>query len=130
MHRTALEIATQPDTWSEALARLPAVAAELPAHGLTLAVIGCGTSFYMAQAVAALRESAGLGTTDAYVASEFATTRPFDAVLAISRSGTTTEVVRALAALPEGLPSIAISAVDGTPVVRGGGPRRHPGARG
>lgn len=118
MHRTALEIATQPDTWSEALARLPAVAAELPAHGLTLAVIGCGTSFYMAQAVAALRESAGQGTTDAYVASEFATTRPFDAVLAISRSGTTTEVVRALQTLPAGLPSIAISAVDGTPVVR------------
>jgi fructoselysine-6-P-deglycase FrlB-like protein len=118
MHRTALEISTQPDTWSEALERLPAVATALPAHGQRLAVIGCGTSFYMAQAVAALRESAGLGTTDAFVASEFATTRPFDAVLAISRSGTTTEVVRALDTLPKGLLSIAVSAVDGTPVVR------------
>jgi len=118
MHRTAFEITTQPDTWSEALARLPLAAAALPTHGETLAVIGCGTSFYMAQAVARLRESAGLGTTDAYVASEFATTRPLDAVLAISRSGTTTEVVRALETLPAGLPSMAISAVEAAPVVR------------
>lgn len=118
MHRTAVEIATQPDTWSEALDRLPSVAGSLPSTGQRLAVIGCGTSFYVAQAVASLRESAGLGVTDAFVASEFSVTRPFDAVLAISRSGTTTEVVRALEGLPSGLASVAISAVDGTPVVR------------
>ena len=118
MHRTAEEITSQPDTWNGALERLPGAAASLPAPGQRLAVIGCGTSFYMAQAVASLRESAGLGVTDAFVASEFAATRPFDSVLAISRSGTTTEVVRALEALPSGLPSTAISAVDATPVVR------------
>jgi fructoselysine-6-P-deglycase FrlB-like protein len=118
MRRTAAEIATQPETWSEALTRLPDAAGALPPAGQRVAVIGCGTSFYMAQAYASLRESAGLGVTDAFVGSEFAATRPFDSVLAISRSGTTTEVVRALEGLPSGLPSTAISAVDGTPVVR------------
>jgi fructoselysine-6-P-deglycase FrlB-like protein len=52
------------------------------------------------------------------VASEFSATRSYDRVLAISRSGTTTEVVRALEALPSGLLSTAISAVPGAPVVR------------
>jgi fructoselysine-6-P-deglycase FrlB-like protein len=117
MHRTAAELATQPDAWAEALRRLPNAAEALPAPGLRLAVIGCGTSFYMAQAIASLRESAGLGISDAYVASEFGPTRPHDAVLAISRSGTTTEVVRALEGLPPDMPSTAVSAVDGTPVV-------------
>jgi fructoselysine-6-P-deglycase FrlB-like protein len=45
------------------------------------------------------------------------TTRTYDAVLAISRSGTTTEVARALKALPAGIPSLAISAVPRSPVV-------------
>jgi fructoselysine-6-P-deglycase FrlB-like protein len=121
MSRTSGEIASQPDTWGEAIALLPDAAPSLPAHGEALAVIGCGTSFYMAQAIAALREGAGLGRTDAYVASEFAVTRRFDDVLAVSRSGTTTEVVRALRALPGDLRSAAISAVDGTPVVGAAG---------
>ena len=121
MYRTASEIATQPETWTEALEALPGAAASLPAHGRTLAVIGCGTSFYMAQAIASLRETAGLGTTDAFAGSEFSPTRPIDEVLAISRSGTTTEVVRALEALPKGMPSTTISAVDGTPAVRAAG---------
>jgi fructoselysine-6-P-deglycase FrlB-like protein len=82
-----------------------------------VAVVGCGTSHYIAQSVAVARESLGLGESDAFVASEMPTGRTYDAVLAISRSGTTTEVVRVLAALPAGARSVAISAVDGTPVV-------------
>ena len=38
------------------------------------------------------------------------------AVVAISRSGTTTEVVRVLEALGDGAPTVAITAVPGTPV--------------
>ena len=121
MNRTSSEIATQPDTWTEVARRAPSLAASLPAHGETLAVIGCGTSLYMAQAIAGLRETAGLGTTDAFAGSEFAPTRPLDEVLAISRSGTTTEIVRALDALPPTLPSTIISAVDGTPAVLAAG---------
>ena len=44
--------------------------------------------------------------------------RRYDAIVVISRSGTTTEIVRALGAVPPGTPTIAISAVPDSPVVR------------
>ena len=88
----------------------------LPATGARLAVMGCGTSLYMAQAFAALREQLGHGQTDAFPASEFPVARSYDAVLAISRSGTTTEVIRTLAALPSGTKTTAICAVESSPV--------------
>jgi glutamine---fructose-6-phosphate transaminase (isomerizing) len=114
---TEREIASQPSMWRQAIAALPDVRDHLPVTGQRVAVIGCGTSYFIAQAVAQARESRGLGETDAVVASEMPATRPYDLVLAISRSGTTTEVVQALAALPDATPSVAISAVPGTPVV-------------
>jgi fructoselysine-6-P-deglycase FrlB-like protein len=114
MDRTSAEIASQPDVW----ARAAGVEASLPAAGEAVAAIGCGTSFYVAQAYSRLREAAGLGRTDAWVASEYPGARPVDRVLAISRSGTTTEVLRALEGLPAGVPSDALSAVDGSPVVK------------
>jgi fructoselysine-6-P-deglycase FrlB-like protein len=103
--------------WRQVVDLLPQVAGRLPAPGQRLAIIGCGTSYFIAQAVAAAREAAGQGETDAFVASEMPAGRPYDLVLAISRSGTTTEVVRCLQALPSGVSSLAISAVSGTPVV-------------
>ncbi len=96
---------------------LPEVAAKLPPTGDRVAIIGCGTSYYMAQAIAAAREGLGRGETDAFPASEMPIGRDYDAVVAISRSGTTTEVVRALRALPAGHASLAISTAPGTPVV-------------
>jgi fructoselysine-6-P-deglycase FrlB-like protein len=54
----------------------------------------------MAQAYAALRERAGHGETDAFQASEFPGGRPYDRIVAITRSGTTTEVLDLLAAAP------------------------------
>jgi len=118
MSRTAAEILTQPDTWTWALARLPGFAAALPSSGERVAVIGCGTSSYVAEAYARAREDRGAGETDAAVASEFVANRPYDRVVAISRSGTTTEVVRALNGLPEMLRSTAISAVADSPVAQ------------
>ena len=44
------EIATQPDDWARVVSRVGEVHAALPAAGARLAVVGCGTSFYMAQA--------------------------------------------------------------------------------
>jgi fructoselysine-6-P-deglycase FrlB-like protein len=121
MSLTAEEIASQPGMWAEALARsadLPA----LPRAGQAIAVIGCGTSYYVAKAFARAREDRGLGVTDAVVASEFsAGSRAYDSVLAVSRSGTTTEVVRALTTLPDGLPSVAITAVGDSPVAAAAG---------
>ncbi len=110
------EIATQPAVWRRAAALVPSVAEQLPPAGARLAVVGCGTSHYMAQAYAAAREAAGAGETDAFPASELPPGRRYDALLAISRSGTTTEVVRALATLPPTLPTYAVAGAERTPV--------------
>ncbi len=112
------EINSQPDLWRRAVAMLPELATRLPSAGSRVAIIGCGTSYYMAQAIASARETLGQGESDAFAASEMPAGRNYDAVLAISRSGTTTEVARALRALPAGSTSLAISTAPGTPVVR------------
>ncbi|MEU6408777.1 sugar isomerase [Microbispora sp. NPDC046933] len=91
MSHTETEIASQPACWSRA-AGLSSSGA-LPAKGERVAVVGCGTSWFVAQAYAALRESAGHGETDAFPASEAPVGRRYDRVLALTRSGTTTEVL-------------------------------------
>ena len=118
MSVTREEISSQPQMWRQAVALLPDVGAQLPASGERVAIIGCGTSYFIAQAVAVAREVAGHGETDAFVASEMPAARAYDAVVAISRSGTTTEVIRCLQSLPAAARarSLAISAVPGTPV--------------
>ena len=111
------EIASQPACWLRAAAE-GARNDALPRRGARLAVVGCGTSLHIAQSYAALRESRSLGETDAYPASEYRA-RPYDEILAISRSGTTTEVVRLLES-PElrGTRRTAVSAVGSSPVVQ------------
>jgi len=86
------ELDSQPEMWERA-AGMTAEHAVLPAKGHRVAVIGCGTSWFMAQSYAALRERAGFGITDAYAASEAFMDRGYDAVVALTRSGTTTEVL-------------------------------------
>ncbi len=117
MSRTTSEIASQPDCWRAAaqLAAEKVTLAALPHDGLEVAVVGCGTSLYMARAYAALREAAGGGRTDAFPASEYPAARDYPFVLAICRSGTTTEVVRLLERLPAESHSLVITAVAGTP---------------
>jgi len=110
------EIDSQPLTWRRAAQVAFDIAGDLPARGGRLAVIGCGTSYFVGQAVAVLWESAGHGECDAFTASEMPSDRPYDSVLAISRSGTTTEVVDALQRLRPDVPTLAICAVAGTPV--------------
>jgi fructoselysine-6-P-deglycase FrlB-like protein len=79
--------------------------------------MGCGTSYYVAAAYAWLREQGKHGITDAIIASEMpAELRDYDRVIAISRSGTTTEVSQALATLPAGVPVTAILGELGTPI--------------
>jgi fructoselysine-6-P-deglycase FrlB-like protein len=108
------EIARQPETWSRAADLAADLGGLLPRPGESVAVLGCGTSWFMAHAYAALREDTGQGRTDSFAASEFPTGRDYDRVVAISRSGTTTEVTRAIEATEA--PSVAITAVAGTPV--------------
>lgn len=90
------------------------VRAELPQFGDRVAVVGCGTSFYMARSVAALREAQGGGETDAFPASEFPSGRRYDRIVAISRSGTTTEVIHLLERLV-GVPRAVVTADAGSP---------------
>jgi fructoselysine-6-P-deglycase FrlB-like protein len=108
------EIERQPEAWARASDLAVDVAGLLPRPGESVAVIGCGTSWFMAGAYAASREQAGQGRTDAFAASQFPVERDYDRVVAISRSGTTTEVARAIEAARA--PTLAITAVDGTPV--------------
>lgn len=87
------EIASQPDCWRRAAGQAAEAAPALPRPGERVAVTGCGTSWFMAMAYAGLREAAGHGETDAYAGSEFPVGRAYDRVIAITRSGTTSEIV-------------------------------------
>ncbi len=120
MSVTAEEIASQPEIWRRAAALAPDVADRLPARAQRVAFVGCGTSWFIAQSAAWLREAAGEGESDAFSASEVPAGRNYDLVVAISRSGTTTEVSRCLEAL-EGTPTVAITAVAGSPVTDAAG---------
>ncbi|MEV6425695.1 sugar isomerase [Streptomyces sp. NPDC051662] len=112
------EIASQPVCWSRAVEALPQHTTALPRPGERVAVVGCGTSWFMAQAYAVLRESGGHGETDAFAASAFPEERGYDRILAITRSGTTTEVLDLLDRVRGPVPTTAITAAPTTPVTK------------
>ncbi|MFF0489544.1 SIS domain-containing protein [Nocardia sp. NPDC004068] len=117
----AAEVATQPDDWTRAATVAAEHATLLPRPGERVAVIGCGTSLFMSRAIAELRESSGQGLTDAWPASAVRD-REYDRYLVICRSGTTTEVVDAMRAIPSGVPRTVICSSPGTPVLELGDP--------
>ena len=104
------EIMSQPDCWRRAVEVAARSQALLPRDGERVAVVGCGTSWFMAQAYASLRESAGRGETDAFAASEMPRGRGYDRLLAITRSGTTTEVLTLLEQVRGRQPTLAVTA--------------------
>jgi fructoselysine-6-P-deglycase FrlB-like protein len=114
--RTEQEVASQPACWRRAGQLAADFAGILPARGERVAVAGCGTSWFMAQSYAAAREASGHGETDAFAASEMPLGRAYDRVVVLSRSGTTTEIVQLLERLRGTAPTVAITAVPGTPV--------------
>jgi fructoselysine-6-P-deglycase FrlB-like protein len=115
----AEEIASQPETWREGARLAAGLAGRLPAAGQRVAVVGCGTSWFMAQAYATRREATGHGVTDAFTASEAPVTgRDYDAIVAISRSGTTTEVLQVLDRVRGRTPTVAIIGDPDTPMAR------------
>lgn len=111
------ELHSQPECWTRAAAEASGLGGGLPAPGERVAAVGCGTSYFMAQAFAALREGSGQGETDAFAASEFPPGRTYDRVLALTRSGTTTEVLKLLGRLKGRTRTTAITADPGTPVM-------------
>ncbi|MER5741934.1 sugar isomerase [Streptomyces sp. NPDC002225] len=112
-----IETASQPECWRRAAELAGTQSAALPTAGERVAVVGCGTSFYMAQAYAALREGSGQGETDAFAASEFPFGRTYDRVVALTRSGTTTEVLDLLGRVRGTTRTVAITADPETPVM-------------
>lgn len=110
------ELTSQPETWARAAAMRDEQAL-LPASGARIAVVGCGTSWFMAQSYAAVRESAGHGETDAFTASEFPFGRGYDAIVALTRSGTTTEVLELTERMKGKTPVIAVVGDTSSPLV-------------
>src|SRR5215469_18063944 len=121
---TEAEIASQPACWLRAADLAAGAAQSLPQRGERVAVVGCGTSWFIAQSYAAAREASGHGETDAFPASEVPLGRRYDRVLVLSRSGTTTEVLDLLASLAVSaptMPTTAITADASTPVAAAAG---------
>ncbi|OEV05002.1 sugar isomerase [Streptomyces oceani] len=110
---------SQPNCWRRAAEEATGFGAALPQRGERVAVSGCGTSWFMAQAYAALREAAGQGETDAFAASEFPASRAesYDRVVTVTRSGTTTEVLGLLGELRDRTRTVALTADPATPVM-------------
>jgi fructoselysine-6-P-deglycase FrlB-like protein len=105
---TGDEINSQPECWQRAGALVPSVRHVLPADGERVAFVGTGTAWFMAQCMAALREGAGMGESDAFVASEMPRSRRYDRVVVLTRSGLTTDVNRLLRDLRGEVPTLAI----------------------
>ena len=110
------EIASQPDCWARALQSAGQAAMVLPGRGERVAVIGCGTSWHIASAIAAAREAAGHGRDRRVHAVRSCQARDYDAVLAVTRSGTTIEVLDALRDLRGRARKIGITADAATPI--------------
>lgn len=113
----AAEVGTQPDDWLAVAARVPVLAGSLPRPGERVAVVGCGSSLHVARAYSALREGSGGGLTDAWSASEHRLGRGYDRVVAMTRSGTTTEVLRVLEDLRGRVRTTVVTADPASPVV-------------
>jgi len=110
------EIASQPAIWRQTADFAPTVSHLLPKSGERIAVVGCGSSWFMSQAYASLREEAGQGESHYFTASEYIYTRNYDRVIAITRSGTTTETIELLRNLQGKVPTVVLTAVPGSPV--------------
>src|SRR5919107_3382300 len=116
MTHTTAEIASQPQVWAQALSRTDEAQQAFASPGERMLILGCGTSWFVAQSIAELRESAGLGETDAVCASEYVPRRRYDRVVAVTRSGTSNDVLDALRQVPAGAHRVTLTAVAGTPV--------------
>ena len=115
MSITSTEINTQPAIWRHALGLVDTARELLAAPGERVLVIGCGTSAFVAESLAWLREAAGLGETDAKYASEPRVWRGYTRVIALTRSGTTSEVIDMLASIPFGVRRVVVTGVLDSP---------------
>lgn len=110
------EARSQPACWVRAYEQFRQSPNPMLPRGARVAIGGCGTSFYIGSAFAVLREASGAGETDAFVASQAPEGRRYDAALAISRSGDTSDVDEWLRGLPADTNRFVITGVSGSPI--------------
>lgn len=111
------EVYSQPDVWARVIAESATTAPVLPTAGTPVLFLGCGTSYYVGEAYARRRNSLGLGRTRAAIASEIPYFDPDETIVALSRSGTTGDLVRVLRSRGDTTPLIGIVGEAGTPVI-------------
>lgn len=107
---TSLDIQEQPRLWRRALDEIGPARESIVASGERVLAIGCGASAHVAGSYAQVRERAGHGPTDAGIASEPRAWRDWDRVVAISRSGSTREVIHALKHVPDSAHKVLVTA--------------------
>ncbi len=108
------EIASQPDCWEWAIEHAIGANLVMPTKGARAAVLGCGTSWFVAQSYAALREANGFGVTDAFSPATLPNGRHYDHLIVVSRSGTTTDLIDPLRTVS--CPSTLLTTVAGSPL--------------
>jgi fructoselysine-6-P-deglycase FrlB-like protein len=113
---TRVEVESQPEIWAQVLAAAAELCRPLPPAGVPVLFLGCGTSFYIGESYARRRNTASMGRTRAATASEIPYVEHDETVLLLSRSGTTTDVVRAAERLRPDHRVIGIVGEPGTPV--------------
>ena len=112
------EINSQPDIWGRVLAEAGATLPLLPQSGESVLFLGCGTSYYIGEAYARLRNAADAGRTRCAIASEVPYVDDDEVIVALSRSGTTTDLVRTVQELAGSHRVVGILGEGGTPLVR------------
>ena len=74
--RTHDEVESQPSVWQRVLDEASRTTPLLPAAGTPVLFVGCGTSYYIGESYARMRNALGLGRTRAAIASE-TSVRPY-----------------------------------------------------
>ncbi|WP_246059464.1 SIS domain-containing protein [Herbidospora galbida] len=113
--RTQAEVESQPDTWSRAI-ELAAATGALPGAGANVLGVGCGTSYYILDSYARRRQQLGQGRTRTAIATELDDDDAYDAAILLSRSGTTSDLVRLARDLSRRTRTIAITGTPGSPI--------------
>ena len=112
------EIISQPETWTKAAGHIDQVNELFEESGGPMCLVGCGTSYFVAGALAKMREARGLGISDPFQASEIPLERRYPWVLFITRSGTTSEIARALSSFKGRARTMLITANSSSPMLK------------
>lgn len=115
---TESEVRSQPEMWRRVVDAAADLAAALPATGANVLAVGCGTSYYVLESYARRRQQLGRGRTRAAIATELDDQDAYDAVVLLSRSGTTSDLVRLAAELSPRTTTIAVTGTPGSPITR------------